>query len=245
MMILVIIREFGVWHSCGVRQHGRGLVTRLSIQATPPQTPDLHGFFIPLKQSVIKNLDNYVSEITSASSEVGIQDFKLRPRKKMSVLKARFVDVGLPAEIADILYQQHDGQDYGGLKLFGEFAMLPAGESFEIHGEMVANFADYEMDGSLCPDDRIRGDTIWRKNWYPFAWDQNNNDHMCLDYDPTENGTAGQVIYCPKEWGPLTWHATDFVEFLQTYFEKLKNVNFVLDDGPFREFDCRVKPFDS
>ncbi len=192
---------------------------------------------------MITNLSQYTTEVARRGTEIAIGDFMLRTPFASDVIRNRFEVTAIPTEVSEILYAQHDGQELKGLKRFGEFSMLPMDQAFEFYERMVDEFSEYEMDGLLCPDVRIKGGTIWRKKWYPFAWDQDNNDHLCLDFDPTEKGMAGQVIYCPREWGAIKWHANSFVEFLQSYFEKLSAREFKLDDSPIREFDCRVNPF--
>ena len=190
---------------------------------------------------MIQNIGEFATKI-ALEANLALSDFKLRPPIESAELRSLLQTNSLPTEISEILYTQYDGQEYGSLKLFGEFAMLSIEESIDLYTEMVDEFVDYKMGHSA--DLRIRGETIWRRKWYPFGWDQNRNDHLCLDFDPAAEGTIGQVIYCPK-WGNHAVHGTSFANFLDWYYTKLNNVNFQLGDGPLKEFNCRVNPFDS
>lgn len=66
------------------------------------------------------------------------------------------------------------------------------------------------------PHGPIRGDEWWRLGWIPFCGD-GGGDHLCVDLDPAEGGTVGQVI--------SMWHdmpnrditgasLTDFIEII-------------------------------
>lgn len=66
------------------------------------------------------------------------------------------------------------------------------------------------------PSGPIKGDEWWRLGWIPFCGD-GGGDHLCVDLDPADGGTVGQVI--------SMWHdmpnrdltgtsLTDFIEII-------------------------------
>ncbi len=66
------------------------------------------------------------------------------------------------------------------------------------------------------PNGPIKGDETWRVGWIPFCGDGGGN-HLCIDLDPADGGTTGQVI--------SMWHdmanrdligssLTDFIEII-------------------------------
>lgn len=75
----------------------------------------------------------------------------------------------------------------------------------------------FAPEGYDCePNGPIKGDEWWRLGWIPFCGD-GGGDHLCVDLDPAEGGTAGQVI--------SMWHdmpnrdltgtsLTDFIEII-------------------------------
>ncbi len=190
---------------------------------------------------MIQCISDYVDAITKCNPEIALEDFQLRSPVERSLLHSTFTSLGLPTKMADLLYSEYDGQEYGSLKLFGEFAMLTFETSVAMYKDIV-DFAEQEMGHSA--DRRIRGETIWRKMWFPFAWDQNNNDHLCLDFDPTDAGTSGQVIYCPR-WGNLFAHATSFPSFLDCYFKRLEKIDCAISHDCPDELNCRINPLGS
>ena len=199
------------------------------------------GYPAEQHEIMMQRISDYVDVITGCNPDIALADFQLRPPIEQASLYSTLTKLGLPTKMADILYSEYDGQEYGALKLFGEFAMLTFEESVTIYKDIVS-FAEHEMGHSA--DRRIRGETIWRKNWFPFAWDQNNNDHLCLDFDPTDAGTIGQVIYCPR-WGNLFMHGASFPSFLNCYFEKLDKIGCAINGEYPDEFNCRVNPLES
>ncbi|MGQ3678902.1 SMI1/KNR4 family protein [Tenacibaculum discolor] len=89
---------------------------------------------------------------------------------------------------------------------------------------------------------RIRGysDSIYQKDLVknilhsakrlPFATD-GSGQYLCIDYDPAEKGTYGQIIYLTcAEPEPVSVIADSFDDFVDFLIEEYKNDRFYIDD---------------
>ncbi len=65
--------------------------------------------------------------------------------------------------------------------------------------------------------------TLYNSKRIPFATDA-SGQFLCVDCDPDENGTYGQIIYLPcAEPEPVSVIAKDFDEYIDILIDKLKN----------------------
>ena len=54
----------------------------------------------------------------------------------------------------------------------------------------------------------------WNSKWIPIAAN-GGGDYLCIDTDPTEEGTIGQVLYFWHDWEYRSVEATHFFEFVE------------------------------
>lgn len=115
------------------------------------------------------------------------------------------------------------------LLLGNGFRLLSAQESLEfwrqgdqllqlLHQEYDASEiadASEAADGQQCTDQdiKIRHD-LWNRNWLPVA-ERNGDELICIDYDPTSEGCAGQVIQVWAEAEQWLCLGASFVEYLE------------------------------
>lgn len=77
----------------------------------------------------------------------------------------------------------------------------------------------------------------WNERWIPVA-ENGGGDHICVDTDPDERGTIGQVFFRSHEVGPKSLLATSFLELLETYADELQRGVLVFDEwGDFQRTD--------
>ena len=186
----------------------------------------------------IDSISDYVTALLKGQSEIEMDSFHLKGALSCEMLSQTISRMPFPQEIAYSLFGEFDGQRSDGLKLFCEFSMLSSGGCSEIYGDMIG-FSQTERGGPSDP--RIRGDIVWREAWFPFAWNQNTNRHLCIDLDPTSKGTPGQVIYV-GDWGELSVHGNSFIDFLNIINGKLLGANYELYDGVWNEFRGLIVP---
>lgn len=100
--------------------------------------------------------------------------------------------VTLPAEYLQML-QQHNGQRGLGDGLFDGQEFLSTQNVFAQWRIWKGLHDTGAFDGQRSsPAPGVRADW-WNPRWIPFTHDGGGN-HLCLDLDPAEGGTAGQVI---------------------------------------------------
>jgi cell wall assembly regulator SMI1 len=126
-----------------------------------------------------------------------------------------------------VLLMHHDGD--GGAGVLGDgFALLSAAqivEHWRLHVQ-VAQAVEFEMPdevdadvaGELDPRVRTR---IGSHHWLPFA-DCNGDVTRYIDFDPTSQGTLGQVIEVDPEG--LSWRclAPSFASYLAGHVARLE-----------------------
>ena len=91
-------------------------------------------------------------------------------------------------------------------------------------------FADDDGTPYDCePEDAaIKGDLWWNPKWIPLTADGGGNGKM-IDMDPTESGTAGQIIQMWHDDAAREKIANSLREFLQNYVQDLEAGRYVLD----------------
>ena len=85
--------------------------------------------------------------------------------------------------------------------------------------EIIAkwNFLNDEFDpndGLKLENDECIKPFLWNPKWIPIA-ENGGGDYVCLDTDPTEKGTFGQVLYFYHDWGNRSVDAKCLFEFIE------------------------------
>jgi cell wall assembly regulator SMI1 len=127
-------------------------------------------------------------------------------------------------------YSRHDGHTYG-LFPMGEWLSLTEMLS---RWQLLSNLrADGMFDYSEAQGDiGVRSDW-WNSKWVPFT-DYGSGDYSCVDFDPDDGGTVGQIITFDHEDAPRMLVASSFAEFLESFAKDLLNGLYVYDDGEER-----------
>nr|WP_240492508.1 SMI1/KNR4 family protein [Bacillus badius] len=55
---------------------------------------------------------------------------------------------------------------------------------------------------------------LWNSKWIPIAAN-GGGDYLCIDTDPSDAGTAGQVLYFWHDWGNRSVEARNIFEFIE------------------------------
>lgn len=74
----------------------------------------------------------------------------------------------------------------------------------------------------------IKGDLWWNPKWIPLTADGGGNGKM-IDMDPTERGTAGQIIQMWHDDAARSKEADSLRGFLTQYAQDLEDGKYVLD----------------
>jgi len=125
------------------------------------------------------------------------------------------LDIELPEDFSESL-KIHDGQPgiagdfFDGDSLLSIRGILGA---WKVWHELVVS-GDFEG-CSAEPDDGIKDDW-YNLKWIPFT-SNGAGDHLCLDFDPAEGGTVGQVIRVWHDDDQRTLVARSFREWLHRF----------------------------
>lgn len=125
------------------------------------------------------------------------------------------LEMKLPADFIESL-KIHDGQPGIAGDFFDGDSLLPARRivsAWNVWRKLVTS-DDFDDCGAE-PDDGIKDDW-YNPKWIPFTSDGMGN-HLCLDLDPAEGGTPGQVIRVWHDDGERTLVARSFREWLYRF----------------------------
>lgn len=70
----------------------------------------------------------------------------------------------------------------------------------------------------------------WNNKWIPFAEDSGGN-LFCIDLDPAEHGTFGQIIQMEMSSGPFFEGSKSITEFCAKQLNFIKNNQYTVDSG--------------
>ncbi len=104
-------------------------------------------------------------------------------------------------------------------------------DEYNIWQELYQNGTFQEDDGTPygCePEAGIKPDFWWNPKWIPLTADGSGNSKM-IDLDPSEQGTAGQIIQMWHDDATREKVADSLREFLQNYVRDLEAGLYVLD----------------
>ena len=105
-------------------------------------------------------------------------------------------------------------------------------DEYNIWQELYQNGTFQEDDGTPygCePEAGIKPDFWWNPKWISLTADGSGNSKM-IDLDPSEQGTAGQIIQMWHDDEAREKVANSLREFLQNYVRDLEAGLYVLDD---------------
>ena len=104
-------------------------------------------------------------------------------------------------------------------------------DEYNIWQELYQN-GTFQDDGTPygCePEAGIKPDFWWNPKWIPLTADGSGNSKM-IDLDPSEQGTAGQIIHMWNDDSSREKAANSLREFLENYVRDLEAGLYVLDD---------------
>lgn len=111
-----------------------------------------------------------------------------------------------------ILYPNCDKEHIEPFYLLSIEEMVEEKDNFFNHDELMSEYYDENEVSEL--DKRIKP-YLRNKNWIPFATLAGGSLYLLLDYDPTKEGTSGQIISYIHDPDFIYYVAKDFVELLE------------------------------
>lgn len=111
-----------------------------------------------------------------------------------------------------ILYPNCEGENIEPFYLFSIDEMIAEKDNCFCYDELMNEYYDEDEISSL--DKRIKP-YLRNKNWIPFATLAGGSLFLLLDYDPTKEGTRGQIISYIHDPDFIYYVAKNFVELLE------------------------------
>ncbi|MEC2074778.1 SMI1/KNR4 family protein [Metabacillus fastidiosus] len=129
--------------------------------------------------------------------------------------------VTLPEEMKSF-YRVYNGQNWA-----SEFECFVRNLTLSPISEIIDNwkFIQEEFDPDEFDDD-LAADigtelkpVLWNPKWIPIA-ENGGGDYLCIDTDPSEAGSAGQILYFWHDWGDRSIEAKSLFEFIEICLEE-------------------------
>ena len=141
------------------------------------------------------------------------------------------------------LYRVFNGQAYEeGYVFDGEewLSLERMAEEWEVWKGLLddGEFDDDEEEADEDADPEVNA-VWWSPLWIPFTYDGSGN-HLCLDLDPTAEGTYGQVIRMWHDDPQRSLEGKTFADWVETYIRGMEEGLYVYSEdygGIFKKDD--------
>lgn len=144
----------------------------------------------------------------------------------------RIAKAELPDDFVNF-YSIHDGQDgdtdwlLDGEEFLSAVRIL---EEYKIWKDLLDNgdFTENRQPITSEPEAGIKNNW-WNPKWIPFTYN-GSGDHLCIDLDPAEGGTYGQVIRMWHDDPERSLEASSFGEWVERFASGLEDGTYVYSD---------------
>ena len=187
-----------------------------------------------LVRRIMTQLEHFKQRFPEAAAEFNL-DYALNAgADEADVARLEAVlGYALPEEFKE-LYRVADGESGTAGVLAGEewLSIERIIEEYGVWKNLLDDgmFADDDGTPYDCEpeDSAIKGDLWWNPKWIPLTADGSGNGKM-IDMDPTESGTAGQIIQMWHDDAARSKEADSLRGFLTQYAQDLEDGKYVLD----------------
>jgi len=127
----------------------------------------------------------------------------------------------LNVEIPDLFrewYRIHDGQNdrLETMPLLRNLTFSPIDKIIETWTFLQE---EYDPDGEQPENEAAIKPVLWNPAWIPFATN-GSGDYVCIDTDPAEEGSYGQILYFWHDWNNRSIEADDLSAFIHLCLEE-------------------------
>ena len=172
--------------------------------------------FEKFKQWLKLNYEEGFEDLNPPATDEEIQSLKIA------------LDFDLPKDLIDIL-KIHNGQK-------GDAGYLFDGQEFLSSNRIISEWKVWKdlldngsFNGSYSePQEGIKNDW-WNKKWIPYTHN-GSGDHYCIDMDPSENGTSGQIITMWHDDDQRDLLSSSLSEWFKSYVEGLYSGQYIYTD---------------
>ncbi|MEM6300080.1 MAG: SMI1/KNR4 family protein [Bacteroidota bacterium] len=180
------------------------------------QNNDIPSVWYRFESWLTKNASHLTTELNAPVSEAEV------------VKLEQVIDGNLPKEYIEFL-RIHNGQKYDSEGLIDTEELLSTEriiEEWSVWKELLDE--DDFNDSQSEPDKGIKSDW-WNPKWIPITYDGNGN-HYCIDLDPSESGTSGQIIRMWHDSAERELIASSFKEWISDYVNNLEDGQYVYSE---------------
>ena len=181
-----------------------------------------------MSQALAQRLQKAIQKIQKQHPDAILQLNEGASEADFSALEAA-VWLQLPDDIKEV-YRVCNGQSEDSAFLFAGqewLSLARIGEEWSVwKGLYDSGDFPNEEEGQSAPDDAAVRSLWWSPKWLPFTHDGAGN-HLCWDFDPSDEGNAGQVIHYYHDDALIELKAASFTEWLEEYVEAVEESDFV------------------
>lgn len=121
--------------------------------------------------------------------------------------------VTLPEEMKSF-YSIHNGQVWNtGVNAFVRNLTLSPTVKIIKNWQFLQEEFDPDDETELENEEGIKP-FLWNPKWIPIA-ENGGGDYVCIDTDPSEAGTSGQILYYWHDWGDRSVEAKNLFAFIE------------------------------
>ena len=144
-----------------------------------------------------------------------------------------FLSIRFPEDVRSS-YRIHNGQssyEYGFIDGREFLSVERIKDEWQVWKELLDSGTFQKEDGQDQGSDPAPGicNVWWSPKWIPLTYDGSGN-HDCLDLNPTDRGTVGQIITMWHDDATREIVAPSFRAWLQQYAEGLESGRFIFSE---------------
>lgn len=165
------------------------------------------------------------------SHECGSLSTGLNPgasETEIATAESALGDVRFPEDYRAFL-KLHNGQVDGSITLLGMGPLLSTHEivdQWRVWKELLDEGTFDDQGSASDHADCVKTDMWWNPRWIPITHD-GGGDHDCIDLDPAEGGTAGQIIEMWHDMDDRSLIAPSFTAWVAHFVAELEQGNLV------------------
>lgn len=138
----------------------------------------------------------------------------------------------LPTDFIEF-YRSRNGSPPGAFVIFPDIYRLLSSNEIIDEWKELYEWADEDRDVEVIGPVKPQW---WNLNWLPVGIDDGNP--LCLDLDPPDDGTYGQVVKAWHDWERRSVQARSLTNWLEEFVEELRRGKYMLSESGRALVNC-------